>query len=226
MADESRAQRAEARERRRSLTSQPFEEMDEAADHDGQSAPLAAAKRAAGTAAAAALAGALAGAAKAYSDRRARGKEQDEPEAEQHASDEPQAERDDATDEAEPQADDEPHAEAEPEPVEDEQQATNEEDRPDDDENGAHGASPGDASQIVKQARAQLKDLLGIEAESISGLQRSNGSWHVMLEAVELHRIPDSQDVLSSYEVVLDDDGGIVSMERTRRYRRAQVEAD
>ena len=222
MAGESRTQRAEARERRRSLTSKPFEELDDAADGDRRPTPREAAKRAAGKAATAALTGALLGAAKAYADRRSRPKKADEPSEEEPQKDH-EIEEQDVTDEAEPQEqDDEPQAEADPEPEEHEEQATNEHDE----ENGAQSASPGDASQIVEQARTQLKDLLGIEAESVSGLQRSNGSWHVILEAVELHRIPDSQDVLSSYEVVLDDDGGIVSMERTHRYRRAQVEAD
>ena len=238
MAGESRAERAEGRERRRSLASKPFEEMDEAADRDRQSTARDAAKRAAGKAAAAALAGALVGAAKAYADRRGRSKEKDEPEepqAEERQAEEPQAEQPTAdseqqgvTDDAEPQEDEaEPQAEAEAEsePEPGDEQPKSEHDSHDE-ENGAHGASPGDASRIVKQAREHLKDLLGVDAESVSGLQRSNGSWHVTLDAVELHRIPDSQDVLSSYEVVLDDDGGVVSMERTHRYRRAQVEGD
>jgi hypothetical protein len=234
MAGESRAERTEARERRRSLASKPFEEMDDAADRDRQSTARDAAKRAAGKAAAAALAGALVGAAKAYADRRARAKEQDEPEqteepqAEEPHAEEPTAnsEQHDVTGEAEPQEEEaEPQAEAAPEPEPDDEQPTHEHDSHDE-ENGARGASSGDASRIVKQAREHLKDLLGIDAESVSGLQRSNGSWHVTLDAVELHRIPDSQDVLSSYEVVLDDDGGVVSMERTHRYRRAQVEGD
>jgi hypothetical protein len=235
MADERRAQRADAREQRRSMTSKPFEELDEAAGREAESTPMAAAKRAAGTAVAAALAGALAGAAKAMHDRRAQHAEhengeegekgekrkKDQPRTEQGV-DTPDDERQDVTSEAEPQEDAEPQAEDEPEPAEEEQQPEDEHDESSD--NGTSGAPAGEAMQIVKRARAQLEELLGVEAESISGVQRSNGAWHVTLEAVEMRRIPDSTDILASYEVVLDDDGGVVSMERTRRYRRSQVE--
>lgn len=234
MADEARSQRAEARERRR-LTSKPFEELDEAAGRRPGSTPMAAVKRAAGTAAAAALAGALAGAVKALRDRRVReAKQHAEPETEDRATEEPEAEQevqpeepsetrdetDDVTDEAPPQQDTPPQPETEAEPEQDEPL------RHQNSGDGVRGASPGDALEIVKQARTQLRELLGIEAESVSGVQRSNGAWHVTLEAVEVHRIPDSTDVLSSYEVVLDNDGGVVSMARTRRYRRSQVEED
>ena len=45
------------------------------------------------------------------------------------------------------------------------------------------------------------------------------------LEVVELRRIPDSSDVLGSYELVLDDDGKVARMTRTRRYQRSEVES-
>jgi hypothetical protein len=86
------------------------------------------------------------------------------------------------------------------------------------------GAPAGEASKIVEQARMQLERLFLVEAESVSGLGRSNGQWSVTLEVVELHRIPESTDVLASYEVVLDEDGNLVRVDRTRRYRRSHVE--
>ena len=77
---------------------------------------------------------------------------------------------------------------------------------------------------MIDRARSALEDLLGNEPESVSGLQRRNGHWAIMLEVVEMRRIPESTDVLSSYEVVLDDSGDVVGMTRRRRYRRSQVE--
>ena len=86
------------------------------------------------------------------------------------------------------------------------------------------GASSSDVQRIVDRARCLVEDLLGSETESVSGVERSNGSWSVTVEVVEMHRIPESTDVLSSYEVVLDDDGNLVRLGRARRYRRSQVE--
>ena len=77
---------------------------------------------------------------------------------------------------------------------------------------------------IVPKAREELERLLGREAESVSGFERRDGHWSVMLEVVELRRVPDSSDVLASYEVTLDDDGRLARMTRARRYRRAEVE--
>jgi hypothetical protein len=46
----------------------------------------------------------------------------------------------------------------------------------------------------------------------------------VTLEVVELRRIPESTDVLASYDVELDGDGGFLRFERGRRYNRSQAE--
>jgi len=79
--------------------------------------------------------------------------------------------------------------------------------------------------KIVPKARRELEQLLGREAESVSGFERDNGHWKVNLEVVELRRIPDSSDVLGSYELVLDDKGNVARMTRTRRYQRSEVES-
>lgn len=270
MAEKTREQRAEGRERRRSLMSKPFEKLDEAAGRqDGESTELAAAKRAAATAAATALAGALAGAAKAWVDRRsAESDEQAEasddvdrqPKGEQQTADEPEPDEADEPQDEQPAAEGqpaEPDEQTEPQGEPKAEEPAAEEPAPDDDEpqheqpaaaaepderdsqtaeaerdqrssdhdgNGSRGASPSDAAQIVRQARRHLQELLGAEAESVSGLERANGNWSVTLEVVEMRRVPESTDVLSSYSVVLDDDGGVVSLNRGRRYRRSQVE--
>src|SRR4051794_28928504 len=80
-------------------------------------------------------------------------------------------------------------------------------------------------SKIVPKARRELEQLLGREAESVSGFERENGHWKINLEVVELSRIPDSADVLGSYELVLDDEGKLARMTRTRRYQRSEVES-
>jgi hypothetical protein len=45
-----------------------------------------------------------------------------------------------------------------------------------------------------------------------------------MLEVVEVARVPESTDVLASYELELDDDNGLRSLARVRRYYRAQAD--
>jgi hypothetical protein len=235
---DAQRERATARERRRGFTSQPFEALDEAARDDSGNGggPLAAAKQAARTAAAAAIAGGLAGAAKALVERRRRGDDDEQDEAEREpaaeervgpAGEEPDGDGavDSAAEEAEnapageaDATDDDDEEEAPPVAAQDQRPSTTDRDQPE------RGASASEAREVVDRARSHVAGLLGKEADSVSGISRGNGSWTVTVEVVEVHRVPESTDVLSSYEVVLDDDGDLLSLERRGRYRRSQVE--
>jgi hypothetical protein len=86
------------------------------------------------------------------------------------------------------------------------------------------GAERDDFAEVAGQARELLRSLRGAEAESVSGVSRTANGWKVTLEVVELRRIPESTDVLASYEVDLDGDGRFLGFERGRRYHRSQAE--
>jgi hypothetical protein len=213
-------------ERRRSLTAEPFEELD--AEAKGQGETL---KKAALAAAVTAGAGALAGAAKALLDKRKANESPPPSDAAENGSDEsddakaddPEARAPDPAvaeeldDEGAEAGDDERGDEL------DEPDETEEDDDHSDLDDAAEARS--DASEIVSRAREQFEHLLGREPESISRIERTNGHWSVTLEAVELRRIPDSTDVLASYELVLDDDGNVARMARKGRYVRSQGDA-
>ena len=87
------------------------------------------------------------------------------------------------------------------------------------------GAGSDEFGEIATQARELLRSVRGVEAESVSGIGRtSSNGWKVTLEVVELRRIPESTDVLASYEVELDGDGRFLGFSRGRRYNRSQAE--
>jgi hypothetical protein len=77
--------------------------------------------------------------------------------------------------------------------------------------------------KIAQRAKEQLAQLTGLKPDTISALAKDEEGWHVAVELVELKRIPESTDVLATYEVLLDDDGNIIRYQRTRRYYRAEV---
>jgi hypothetical protein len=77
--------------------------------------------------------------------------------------------------------------------------------------------------EIAQRAKEQLVQLTGLRPDTVSGLSRDNGTWHVSVVMIELKRIPESEDVLATYEVALDDAGNMISYQRTRRYYRGQV---
>jgi hypothetical protein len=82
------------------------------------------------------------------------------------------------------------------------------------------------ATDVVRHAIEQVGALTGRDIEGVLGLRREDGGWVVTVELVEMRRIPDSTDVLASYEVALDGDGELQEYRRTRRYYRSQVEEE
>ena len=78
--------------------------------------------------------------------------------------------------------------------------------------------------RLLDAAREQIADVVGHGVETVSGLHRNGDGWLVTLEVVEVARIPESTDVLASYEVELDGDRNLVRYARRRRYYRSQAD--
>jgi hypothetical protein len=78
-----------------------------------------------------------------------------------------------------------------------------------------------DAIRIAKQ---YLLELTGRECEQVSGLSRTEDGLDVMLDMVELERVPRTTDILGSYSIVLDGQGDLLGYERVRRYVRSQAD--
>lgn len=83
------------------------------------------------------------------------------------------------------------------------------------------------SSRILELGRAaveQLAELTGQKVEGLSGIHRNDDGWVVNAEVLELRRIPETSDVLATYEVELDGDGSLTGYRRVKRYTRAQTE--
>jgi hypothetical protein len=94
-----------------------------------------------------------------------------------------------------------------------------------DDENQNGKGSPSlSAKEMTEAAVEALRDLTSLEPEAAVGLQWDGESWLVTLDVLELRRVPDTTDLLATYVVQLDDDGGLLGYERTRRFQRSQAE--
>lgn len=76
----------------------------------------------------------------------------------------------------------------------------------------------------MSSAAGQLAELLGRPPESVSSLKPTESGWEAQVEVLELERIPDTTSVLASYRVELDEDGALISFERTRRYNRGMID--
>ncbi|MBT2397123.1 gas vesicle protein [Streptomyces sp. ISL-100] len=79
---------------------------------------------------------------------------------------------------------------------------------------------------VLRGARAQLAELTGMEAESVSSFERmeDDGGWMLRIEVLELARVPDTMSLLASYEVTLDAYGALTGYRRARRYERGRAD--
>ncbi|MBC8162383.1 MAG: gas vesicle protein [Roseiflexaceae bacterium] len=77
--------------------------------------------------------------------------------------------------------------------------------------------------EIVQRTKSQISELTGFKTDTVSGIRRNEQGWTVTIEMVEMKRIPDTSDVIGTYEVTLDGAGDIATYERTGRYHRGQV---
>lgn len=92
-------------------------------------------------------------------------------------------------------------------------------------ENGSRGRRRAlSAIARVRKAREQFEELTGYTPESVSALTRSEDGWRLTVEVVELERVPDTTSLLASYTVTMDDDGDVLTYERSRRYTRGRAD--
>jgi hypothetical protein len=78
-------------------------------------------------------------------------------------------------------------------------------------------------TDIACRAKDQLSMLTGLKPSTVSSLIHEDDGWHIVADLIEMKRIPDSADILATYEARLDEKGNLVSYTRTRRYTRGQI---
>jgi hypothetical protein len=95
------------------------------------------------------------------------------------------------------------------------------------DSGGRGGSAPSRARltgpQAVALAQEQLEMMINRPCESVSKLSRTPDGWVIVLEVVELERVPQTTDIMASYRVELNGDGDLMGYERTSRYYRNQA---
>jgi Gas vesicle synthesis protein GvpO len=79
------------------------------------------------------------------------------------------------------------------------------------------------ATTAARRAAEAVSELTGHAVETVISLAPCDEGWKIGVEVVETRRIPDSADILASYEVQLDSSGDLVSYRRTQRFARGQL---
>ena len=80
------------------------------------------------------------------------------------------------------------------------------------------------ANKAIARAREYVVDLTGQRPEAVTGLDSDADGWRVVLDVVELERVPHSTDVMASYEIRIGESGDLIAYRRLGRFYRNQVE--
>jgi hypothetical protein len=93
-------------------------------------------------------------------------------------------------------------------------------------ENGdrQYGGSGGIVA-AVSGALEQFADLTQLEPVAATGVRREGDGWSVLVDVVELERIPSTTSVMATYRVDLDRAGDLTGYERLRRFTRGSVDS-
>jgi hypothetical protein len=77
--------------------------------------------------------------------------------------------------------------------------------------------------QVAERAHRELVQITGLEFEGVTSLQAGDdGIWKVSVELLEFSRIPNSDDILGTYEASIDASGDLLGYRRVRRYARSR----
>ncbi|MBI1953452.1 MAG: gas vesicle protein [Candidatus Omnitrophica bacterium] len=77
---------------------------------------------------------------------------------------------------------------------------------------------------LAEKAKTKLERVTGLKASSVIGVaQEEGGQWMVTLELIEKKSIPDSMDILGTYEVKMDEAGDVLDFARTRLRKRGDT---
>lgn len=89
------------------------------------------------------------------------------------------------------------------------------------------GTSPATmtAADAIRAAVAQFRALTTREPDGVTGVRKTpEGDWSVLIDVVELERIPATTTVLATYRVDVDPGGELLACERLRRYTRGTTD--
>ena len=77
--------------------------------------------------------------------------------------------------------------------------------------------------QLIQKAREQLGDMTGLELGSTLSARKDEDGWHVQVEAVEKKSLPDSQDILATYDLTMSDGADVLDFNRVGMRKRGDT---
>lgn len=82
-----------------------------------------------------------------------------------------------------------------------------------------------DLAQVIAKTKAQMAEITGLPTDTVARLDRLDAGWSVAIDMLEHKAIPRTNDLISSFEVELNQDGDVVRWKRTGRSIRGASQA-
>jgi hypothetical protein len=79
------------------------------------------------------------------------------------------------------------------------------------------------STEAISAARQMIGELTGLRIDTVAGVRPHEQGWMITLVLIESKGVPDSRDLLATYEIQLDPTGDLISYQRTDRYLRGRV---
>ncbi|MGV9293849.1 gas vesicle protein GvpO [Amycolatopsis sp. NPDC003676] len=77
---------------------------------------------------------------------------------------------------------------------------------------------------LMRDARSVFEELTEKDIESVSAFTKDGDGWKLLVEVLELERVPDTTSLMATYCVRVDAQGGFLGYEQVRRYARGQTD--
>jgi len=91
-------------------------------------------------------------------------------------------------------------------------------------ENGHRRGRNGGIAEAISAALEQFEVLTHLEPIGTTGVRREEDGWSVLVDVVELERVPSTTSVMATYRVDVDDSGELCGFQRLRRFTRGSVD--
>lgn len=80
------------------------------------------------------------------------------------------------------------------------------------------------AEEVVAIAMSRLAAITKLRPSHLIGLSTTEEGWKVSIEMIEKKSIPESLDILATYEIILNESGDLKSFQRTALRKRMDTE--
>lgn len=77
---------------------------------------------------------------------------------------------------------------------------------------------------MVRTAVSSFAELTQQAPERVTGIRRTADGWSVLVDVVDVERIPATMSVMATYRLETDEDGELLGYERLRRFARSATD--